>query len=524
MNEYIKKARLFIEKEKLDYLLVNSTNEFLVEYNELERNSRYFLTGFSGSTGDALVTKDKVFLFVDGRYHTQADLEVNHEDITVVKLQIGDKVIDELAKRMSENTILGICSRKNSQFRYENLVKTFSQKNILVKLFDKDPIEEKQTLKPQNLTEIPTKLTGKTSAEKTKELNLQDDEAILITNLEEISYIYNLRNFNKTNSCSVEGKALFTKDKDILFKDEKLKDFDNFIKNCEIKTIYVDEMTITAHDYALLGKKANKIKLNPISMTKCIKTDAEIEHYKDAFSRTDKALADTGKFIEEHDNISEYDIKQELENNFKKYGAIGQSFTSIVAKDKNSALAHYSKSSKDEIVKNGSLILIDCGGYYEGGLATDITRVFVKGEPDDLQKTIYTTVLRAFLRAFNTKDFSCGFDIDNVAREFLATNSPDGFEFNHGLGHGIGISVHESPPRLSTGTPDSLVELQDNMCFTIEPGLYKQGYFGVRLENSCYLKNGIINSFVKMHYEKKLIDYSMLDKQELSWLEEFEVK
>ena len=63
MNEYIKKARLFIEKEKLDYLLVNSTNEFLVEYNELERNSRYFLTGFSGSTGDALVTKDKVFLF-----------------------------------------------------------------------------------------------------------------------------------------------------------------------------------------------------------------------------------------------------------------------------------------------------------------------------------------------------------------------------------------------------------------------------------------------------------------------------
>ncbi len=524
MNEYIEKARLFLDREQIDYLLVNSTNEFLVEYNELERNSRYFLTGFSGSTGDALVSKDNIYLFVDGRYHVQADLEVNHEDITVVKLQIGDRVIDELAKRMTEGSTLGICSRKNSQFRYENLVKYLGQKNISVKLFDIDPIEKEQSQKVQNLTEIPIELTGKTSAEKIKELNLQDGEAILITNLEELSYIYNLRNFDKTNSCSVEGKALFSKDKDYLFKDETLKDFDEFIKNCDFKTIYVDEMTITAHDYALLGDKASKIKINPISMSKCVKTDTEIEHYKDAFSRTDKALADTGKFIAEHDNISEYDIKVELEKNFKKYGAIGQSFTSIIAKDENSALAHYSKSSKDEIVKDGSLVLIDCGGYYKGGLATDITRVFVKGEPNQLQKTVYTTVLKAFLRAFNTKEFTCGFDIDDVAREFLAKNAPEGFVFNHGLGHGIGISVHESPPRLSTGTPDSLVDLEDNMCFTIEPGLYKQGYFGVRLENSCYLKNGVINSFVKMHYEKKLIDYSMLDEQELSWLEEFEVK
>ena len=524
MNEYIEKARLFLQKEQIDYLLVNSTNEFLVEYNELGRNSRYFLTGFSGSTGDAIVSKDSVYLFVDGRYHVQADLEVNHDDVTVVKLQMGDKILEEFANRMTENSTLGICSIKNSQFRYENLVKTLSQKNISVKLFDEDPIEKNKKQKVQNLTEIPIELTGKTSKEKIKDLNLQDNEALLVTNLEEISYIYNLRNFEKTNSCSIDGKAIFTKDKDYLFKDETLKDFDNFIKNCDFKTVYVDEMTITAHDYALLGEKASKIKTNPISMAKCVKTDAEIEHYKDIFAKTDKALADTGKFIDERDNISEYDIKVELENNFKKYGAIGQSFTSIVAKDKNSALAHYSKSSKDEIVKDGSLVLIDCGGYYNGGLATDITRVFVKGQPNQLQKTVYTSVLKAFLRAFNTKDFECGQDIDSVARKFLEKSAPDGFIFNHGLGHGIGISVHESPPRLSTGTADSLVELKDNMCFTIEPGLYKQDYFGVRLENSCYLKNGKVCSFVNMHYEKKLIDYTMLDEQELDWLNQFEVR
>lgn len=524
MNKYIEKTRTFLEQEKIDYLLVNSTNEFLVEYNELSKNSRYHLTGFSGSTGDALVTKDNVYLFVDGRYHVQADLEVNHNDITVVKLQMGDKVIDELAKRMDEHSILGICSKKNSQFRYENLTKKMGEKNVSVKLFDIDPIEEKIEIKSQNLTEIPLNLTGKTTEEKIKDLDLKANEALLVTNLEELSYIYNLRNFDKINSCSIEGKALFTHKNNYLFKDETLANFDEFIKNCKFDTVYVDEMTVTAHDYALLGSKASKIKWNPISNTKCIKTDAELEHYKDAFAKTDMALADTGKFIAENDNISEFDIKEELEKNFKKYGAIGQSFTSIVAKDENSALAHYSKSSKDEIIKEGSLVLIDCGGYYEGGLATDITRVFVKGEPNKLQRTVYTTVLKAFLRAFNTAKFEIGQDIDRVAREFLEENAPAGFVFNHGLGHGIGVSVHEAPPRLSQGTWDSKIPLQNNMCFTIEPGLYKQGSFGVRLENSCYLQNGKIKSFVKMHYEKKLIDFSLLDEQEKEWLSYFEVK
>lgn len=524
MNKYIEKARSFLEHEKIDYLLVNSTNEFLVEYNELSKNSRYYLTGFSGSTGDALVSKNNIYLFVDGRYHVQADLEVNHNDITVVKLQMGDKLIDELAKKMDEHSILGICSKKNSQFRYENLSKVLGQKGIAIKLFDIDPIEENIEQKPQNLVEIPLNLTGKSKEEKIKELDLKQNEALLVTNIEELSYIYNMRNFNKTNSCSMEGKAIFTQDKDFLFKDETLKNFDEFIKNCSFDTVYVDEMTISAHDFALLGTKASKIKWNPITNTKCIKTTSEIEHYKDAFKRTDKALADTGKFIEENDNISEFDIKEELEKNFKKYGAISQSFTSIVAKDENSALAHYSKSSKEEIIKEGSLVLIDCGGYFEGGLATDITRVFVKGEPSKLQKTVYTTVLKAFLRAFNTTKFECGQDIDKIARDYLEENAPAGFVFNHGLGHGIGVSVHEAPPRLSNGTWDSKVPLQDNMCFTIEPGLYKQGYFGVRLENSCHLENGEIKSFVHMHYEKKLIDFSLLDEQEKEWLSSFEVK
>ena len=160
MNEYIEKARLFLQKAQLDYLLVNSTNEFLVEYNELKKNSRYFLTGFTGSTGDAIVSKDKVYLFVDGRYHIQADLEVNHDDITVVKLELG-KFIDELYDILEDNSTLGICANKNSQYRYETLVEKFKDKKIKLKLIDNDPIENKIINQKQDITEIPFNLAGK---------------------------------------------------------------------------------------------------------------------------------------------------------------------------------------------------------------------------------------------------------------------------------------------------------------------------------------------------------------------------
>ena len=196
------------------------------------------------------------------------------------------------------------------------------------------------------------------------------------------------------------------------------------------------------------------------------------------------------------------------------------SFNSIVAIDKNSALAHYAKNSKDVILQEGSLVLIDCGAYYESGLATDITRVFVKGEPSELQKEVYTTVLKAFLNTYNA-NFNTGYEYDKLAHSIL-DNKIAGFSFSHGLGHGIGINVHEAPPALNQ-SEIAHTELKDNMTFTIEPGLYNPEHFGVRLENSCYMKYGIVNSFVKTGYEKKLINYDLLSAQEKEWLEEFEV-
>ena len=112
-------------------------------------------------------------------------------------------------------------------------------------------------------------------------------------------------------------------------------------------------------------------------------------------------------------------------------------------------LVKHPRKEKEEIIQDGSLILVDCGAYFEEGLATDITRVFVKGTPTELQRQVYTTVLRAFLTCYNCRNFETGYEIDATARFFMQKNLIDGFVFNHGLGHGIGVSVHENPPSLS---------------------------------------------------------------------------
>ena len=520
IDELLVKIRKYMSDNNIDLMLINSTNEFLVEYNSLNENSRYALTGFSGSTGDAVVSRDRVYLFVDGRYHIQADLEVNHDVITVVKLQSGESMFSKMKELFSEGAVLGVTARKNSQVRVESLEKFFK-----VKLLKTDIAEPQFELPEDNIEDVDVNLTGCTFEQKFKTLteDFSSDTAMILTNAEDVSYLFNKRDFSKPYAAKITAKAIVTKFGAEFFTRKNLAAFEERLKSLK-GSVLVDKKSINAYDYSIIKDFAVEMDKNPVQLMRAVKTDAELEHYKEAFQKTDAALRAVRDYIENTENISEYDIAQKLEDEFSRFGAKGLSFKSIVAKDGNSALAHYSKSSKEEILKDGSLVLIDCGAYYEGGLATDITRVFVKGEPSKLQKQVYTTVLKVFLNAFNypVADETSGFDIDSLARKIFDENKIEGFVFNHGLGHGIGISVHEYPPNLSNNEI-AKVKLKENMCFTIEPGLYNQAHFGVRLENSCFLKNGRINSFVKMNYEKKLIDFNRLTKQEQEWLKAFEV-
>lgn len=516
--------RDFMQTNGIHYLLVNSTNEFLVEYNTLAQNSRYKLTGFTGSTGEALVTPQTIYLFVDGRYHIQAENEVDHNIVTVVKLQSLENLIEEIIARIPENEVLGVFSKKISQNR---ALKLGAKREL--KYFAKDPFDENTNYDNNGDILIDTKYTGLLSEDKISNIsaNLSNDEALYITDLDEVSYLFNMRNFTRQPySAKIQAKAIIMKDNAILFSGEKLKTLDDFLTNVK-HDVFVDKNNINAYEYNLLGDRAFEMKINPVKLMKAQKNKFELEHLKDAFQRTDNTVKAIREYINNNDNLSEFDIAVQLAKEFKNQGATGLSFAPIVAKDQNSALAHYSKCSKDEIITDGSLVLIDCGGYFEGGLATDITRVFVKGEPKPLHKKIYTTVLKAFLNAYNygkthNQRPLYGQEIHNFVKNYFANMDLEGFVFNHGLGHGIGVNVHEYPPNLSE-REIAKVPFLDGECFSIEPGLYKQGEFGVRLENSCYYKDSNIHSFVKMNYEKKLIDYDMLTDIEKEWLSEFEV-
>ncbi len=248
----IEKTRQFLKDNKTDYLLVNSTNEFLVEYPELSENARYQLTNFSGSTGDAVISQKDIFLFVDGRYHEQADREVDKK-VQVVKMEIGASFAAALAVKLALNKTFGIVSKKVSQGRLEILQTELKKKNITIKLLDFDPVlrEEERGKREEKIENIPLNITGFSSEEKIKKnkSKLKKGEAILVTNLEEISYLFNIRDFSKNYSSTVKrAPELISKSDDA----------------DEIKTVYIDKTTITAYDYAKLGEKAKPLKENYI--------------------------------------------------------------------------------------------------------------------------------------------------------------------------------------------------------------------------------------------------------------------
>ena len=513
-----------MQENDLQYLYINTTNEFLVEYNSLEENSLYKLTNFSGSTGIAIVSQDKIYLLVDGRYHIQADLEVDHSKVKVVKLQAGQSFDKEIHKIVPEGSKMGMFSKKNTVAKVEEYSKYY---NLV--LIDNDPYDQHNHEHfEKNINILPENITGMSTTQKGQKisqyLDLKENEVFLLTDLDSVSHLFNIRNYSVPYSAKVKGKALIYKNSAELYLPDKFNELEKFLKNTKFNVL-IDPKSTSDYDRSLINTDIYIIEKNPTAILKSHKTNEEIEALKNAFNSTDKALMAVREYINNNDNISEYDIDQKLEEEFKNNGALGLSFKSIIAKDKNSALAHYSKSSKDEIIKDGSLILIDCGAYFAGGLATDITRVFVKGEPKPIHKTVYTTVLKAFLKGFNhtLNNGFTGFDIDYSVRKFLNENAPEGFVFNHGLGHGIGVNVHEYPPNLSNGEI-AKYPIEEGMCFTIEPGLYKEGEFGVRLENSCYFKDNKIQSFTKMNYEKILIDFDLLTEKEKEWLKDFEVK
>jgi len=512
MNIFLKnKLKKIFKTKHIDYLLVNSTNQWLEETPDIKESSVYKLTGFKGDTGDVLIDKNlNCYLFIDGRYHIQAENETK-KFVKIIKLQAGQNQDIEISKIIDNNSNFGIFSKKISYARFERIKTLLKEKNINFIFFDNDFINNYDVKKDKNY-----KKTG------CKPRKINFSKSIFISNLEQVSYLTQYRSFKKEGSSKIYAKLFIDKNnKQTLFKNNK--QLKKFFKNYN-EGVYI-EKNISMYDFNLIKKPIfEDLKINEI---KSIKTNEEINALKKAFKISDKSLIEVRDFINKNDNLTEYDIYKKLTSCFFKNGATGLSFKPIVAINQNSASAHYNKFSKKVKLKNGDIVLIDCGVYTKEGLATDTTRVFVKESPSDLQKKVYTNVLKVFLNCYKNEN-KTGYELNKMAHDILdkkikaSKKVDDFFVFNHGLGHGIGVSVHENPPSLSFGE-SAKKQFQKNMCFTIEPGLYHKNHFGIRLENSFYRYNNKNISFTKIGFEKKMIIFEYLTNDEKKLLKKFKL-
>ncbi len=536
MIDYLNKL---LDEKNAKYLLVNSTNEFLTEFNDLNQNARFHLTGFNGSSGDVIYSKDKIWLFVDPRYHELAQLQVKDKNIEIVKLALSQSFFEGVKSIIKDKHDKILINPKKISF---NFFKLFSSYFENYEFLNNDPVLD--FVKPQKidtslpLSFVPKYISGLSAFQKINKLKKSlksNEDALFISNLADIAYFTNLRNYSQNYSSSFFARLLVFKNKPaILFTDFKLpnkNDFNqalnvakqdeyiNFLNNCDnIKNILLNKNSINLFDYNFLNIKFHIKPDNFSSNLKAIKTKEEINHLKSAFSRTDKVMQKVQKLVNGEENITEAQLFEFVEKEFKnEQSATNLSFSPIVGFGSNSSIIHYSVADEKCTLKDGDFVLLDTGGYFEGGYATDITRTFCRNLPNEKQKEIYTFVLKAFLNAFFAKNVKNGYKLDKVARNILNEKKSEGFLFNHALGHGVGVNVHEMPPSISK-SKFSKRKLKPNMVFTIEPGAYKEKCFGVRLENTVYtVKKGNklkIRTLVKFPFEEKCIDFGLLSKNE----------
>jgi len=571
-EKLINDFRIFLKKEKLDAFIVNSTDEYLNEYVCPEKNSRYFLTGFSGSTGDAIITQEELFLFVDGRYHLQAEIETDPAFVTVVKTGLDKSpqkaLYEKLAELCGDKANIGIVSSKTSYAGFKELLKiTEGKDNINLIEYEKDPpvktLDINEESASENLRHVPLEISGSASAEKLELIKIYKTENgidfLLITDLADIAYLTNLRGKEIQHSSCFKAKALifdekayiFTNlknvpaeilekfDKDFVFKEEN--EFKPFIRAIslteEISNVCCCPQTTSLAVFRSIEKLSDKIieiKDSCISSLRSIKNIQELDYMEECYLKTDRvisrAISWLNSNLDKGMKISEKDFSDKVKSMFFEEGAYDLSFETIAARGKNTAFIHYTNPDPNKMIEKGELVLLDCGSLFEWGYATDATRTFLAGgsqaTADKMQKQVYTAVLKGFLQGINFEltENKTGFDLDSSVREILNANKPAEFNFSHATGHGVGILVHEFPPKIGS-SECAKVPLEPGMCFTVEPGLYNEKWGGVRIENTVKVaeKNGNIKikTLTRVGLDENLINYEVLTDEEKTRLIEY---
>ncbi|MBF0289825.1 MAG: aminopeptidase P family protein [SAR324 cluster bacterium] len=571
-----------LKKHTIDLYVVSSMDEHLNEYLPMYRQRLEAITGFSGSAGTALLCcEGKHQLFVDSRYHLQAEQEISLELFELQKLGLNqvptvEKWFSQEEKKRGSLKI-GFdpftTSPKTYRFYQKNLHASNSQLIPIMPNLVDQVWKECPNAPCQPIYLLDPSWTGETVESKLgrirEKMAEQGVQVLILSKLDEVAWLTNLRGNDIENNPVFEAYCVVGLDNAICFSrmtpgeevrhhlgswiqfesyDHYRKCLQSLAKQDDLK-IWLDPATTTMGTYLSLQKQKKNGQLekshltrfheqeNPIVLFKALKNSTEIQQIRKAHHHAAcgkiRSFVRLDDMLEQNQVVSEKDYADLLNEEYaREEGFADLSFTTIVGFAENGAIVHYTTPSPEKKIEPGHLLLIDSGIQIAGG-TTDDTRTLSIGQPSQKQKKIYTRVLQAHIHLATQKfpEGTKGDALDGITRSSLWNA---GLDYGHGTGHGVGafLNVHEGPHSISPLS--HTVSLQPGMVVSNEPGYYETNWGGVRLENLYVVtpaegmprhpggKSWLqFDALTLIPFDHKLVDFSLLRKEEKQWLKKY---
>lgn len=532
ISERLQQLRDLMAERHMDAYMIPTSDFHESEYVGEYFKAREFMTGFTGSAGTAVITKDEAGLWTDGRYFVQAGKQLSGTGVELRKMGNPGvpEILEYLEAVLPEGGRLGFDGRVVNCRQGLDFEEKLSDKHVTL-AYEEDLVDQIWKQRPQLSKEpvwiLDEKFAGKSAAEKIsdlrEEMKKEKATAHILTSLDDIVWLLNIRGNDVSCNPVVLSYAMVTMERFYLFiNEETLNDqVKAYLKDLSVTVrpyndIYASVSQLREQrilletsrtNYAIVKgiDSSNRIidRMNPSVLAKAIKNPVEVENMKKGHIKDGTAMV---KFIywlkhnvgkQEITEVSAQEYLDKLRS--EQEGNLGISFDTISAYGSNAAMCHYKATSESNAaIEPRGLYLVDSGGqYYEG--TTDVTRTIAVGPLTDEEREHFTLTVISMLRLAAVKFLhGCrGLTLDYVAREPFWSR---GINFDHGTGHGVGylLNVHERPNgfrwRMVAERQDNCV-LEEGMITSDEPGVYIEGSHGVRTENMIVCKKAELNEY-----------------------------
>ena len=541
--------------EGMDGFIVPRTDAHQGEY-VAEADARLaWLTGFTGSAGFAIVTTDRAGVFIDGRYRVQVRAQVDPDHFTPVNWP-DTRPSDWLREALPGGGRVGFDPWLHTRQEIETMDKALADSGIGLIAVDRNPVDQVWTDRPAppvgRARIHDDAVAGETAADKrarlAAELRKDGQAAALLTLPDSISWLLNIRGSDLPRNPVVQSFAVLADDGHVALFADPAK-FDAALRahlGDQVAILHpeglapalldlegpvrIDPATAPEAAFRLLESAGTQIAraADPAILPKARKNAAELAGMRAAHRRDGVAMVRLLAWLEAQDPalLTEIDVVEKLEALRREAGITDISFETICGAGPNGAIVHYRVThATNRRLAAGDVLLIDSGGQYPDG-TTDITRTLPLGDPQLGAVAPYTAVLRGMI-ALSRARFPqgvAGAHLDALARQHLWAQ---GLDYDHGTGHGVGaaLCVHEGPARISR---ISTLALEPGMILSNEPGYYREGGFGIRIENLVVIAPAEsepgrallgFDTLTLCPIDRRLIDISALSRDEIDWLD-----